>query len=273
MPRAQLQIACGKLAGCILTLDACTGPLDKSQGTETFEIGFSGMRPREKETVKSLPLFSGMTETAFEHMLTGSFLQRFPATVILFKEDDQTDFLHVLVEGQVELFGAANNREGTMTLLKPVSTFVLASALSDSLYQMSARTLSPSTILMIPAENARAAMQEDRVFAHRAVLELSHCYHGVVRAYKNIKLRTGVERLANYLLVQHARQGGDGRLELPVEKRTLASMLGMSPENLSRAFSTLKPYGVKVDGPAISLSKIDDLKVLAKPNAFIDDGA
>lgn len=231
------------------------------------------MRPQEKKLVAELPLFSGMLDTAFENMLAGSFLQRFPQSVVLFREEDPTDFLHVLMDGQVELFGAANNREGTMTLLKPVSTFVLATALSDGAYQMSARTLEPSTILMIPAENIRVAMQEDRHFAHRAVLELSQCYLGVVRAYKNIKLRSGVERLANYLLVQHGRQGMNGSVVLPVEKRTLASMLGMSPENLSRAFATLKPYGVKVDGPKIHLAKIDDLKVLAKPNALIDEFA
>lgn len=228
------------------------------------------MRQSEKETVRTLPLFSDMADETFDAMLTGSFLQRFPATVILFSEHEQTDFLHVLVDGLVELFASANNREGTMTLVKPVSTFVLASAISDGAYQMSARTLQTSQILMIPAENVRQAMLEDRNFAQKALLELSACYHGVVRAYKNIKLRTAVERLANYLLVQNRRQGACGAITLPVEKRTLASMLGMTPENLSRAFNTLKPYGVTVDGAEIQLEKIGDLNTLAKPSELID---
>ena len=228
------------------------------------------MRPSEKESVRALPLFSDMADETFDAMLTGSFLQRFPATVILFSEHEETDFLHVLVEGQVELFASANNREGTMTLVKPVSTFVLASAISDGAYQMSARTLQTSQILMIPAENVRRAMTEDRNFAQKAVLELAACYHGVVRAYKNIKLRTAVERLANYLLVQNRRQGECGAITLPVEKRTLASMLGMTPENLSRAFNTLKPYGVIVDGAEIQLEKVGDLNTLAKPSELID---
>ena len=229
------------------------------------------MRDSEKEIVRSLPLFSGMLEENLDAMLTGSFLQRFPATVILFSESDHTDFLHILVEGQVELFAQANNREGTMTLIKPVSTFVLASALSDGAYQLSARTLQSSQILMIPAENVRATMAKDSNFAEKAVVELASCYHGVVRAYKNIKLRTAVERLANYLLVQDRRQSADGSVTLPVEKRTLASMLGMSPENLSRAFNTLKPYGVAVDGAEIRLSNVADLETLAKPSEYIDE--
>ena len=228
------------------------------------------MQDFEKTAVRELPLFAGMRDDNFDDMLKGSFLQRFPATVVLFAESDHTDFLHILVTGQVELYASANNREGTMTLVKPVATFVLASALADGAYQLSARTLEPSQILMIPAENVRRAMAEDPDFAHKAVVELAACYHGVVRAYKNIKLRTAVERLANYLLVQHRRQGDNGAFTLPVEKRTLASMLGMTPENLSRAFNTLKPYGVAVDGADIQLKNVDDLHVLAKPSEFID---
>ena len=228
------------------------------------------MRDSEKHVVREIALFSGMENDHFESMLKGSFLQRFPESVILFTESDHTDFLHVLVDGQVELYASANNREGTMTLIKPVATFVLAAALLDGAYQMSARTLCSSQILMIPAENVRDAMERDVEFAHKAILELASCYQGVVRAYKNIKLRTAVERLANYLLVQNRRQGENGALTLPVEKRTLASMLGMTPENLSRAFNTLKPYGVIVDGATIRLEKIRDLNTLAKPSNFID---
>lgn len=228
------------------------------------------MRESETDIVRSLPLFSNTSEENLALMLKGSFLQRFPATVVLFSEKDPTDFLHILIDGQVELYASANNREGTMTLIKPVATFVLASALADSVYYLSARTIMSSQILMIPAENVRRLILNDPEFSQKAALELASCYHGVVRAYKNIKLRTAVERLANYLLVQHTRQGASGNLTLPVEKKTLASMLGMTPENLSRAFITLKPYGVTVDGAEIQLGKLNDLETLAKPSSLID---
>jgi CRP/FNR family transcriptional activator FtrB len=40
---------------------------------------------------------------------------------------------------------------------------------------------------------------------------------------------------------------------------------------LSRAFGTLKAYGVEVDGANVTLSNIKDLTTLAKPTALIDD--
>ncbi|MCF6315791.1 MAG: helix-turn-helix domain-containing protein, partial [Marinosulfonomonas sp.] len=55
------------------------------------------------------------------------------------------------------------------------------------------------------------------------------------------------------------------------EKRRLASVLGMTPENLSRAIKSLRPYGVIIDGQTVEITKPDDLKRLAKPTPLIDD--
>jgi CRP/FNR family transcriptional regulator, transcriptional activator FtrB len=94
-----------------------------------------------------------------------------------------------------------------------------------------------------------------------------------VKSLKSHKLRNAVERLANFLLQQHVQQGDSGTVDLQVDKRTLAALLGMTPENLSRAFATLRPYGVEVNGREIRLNSIAELRGLAKPNPLIDDPA
>ena len=75
-------------------------------------------------------------------------------------------------------------------------------------------------------------------------------------------------READVILVAGSRIGN---LDLPYDKRTIASLLGMTPENLSRAFNTLKPYGVDVDGAKVHLSDLKSLQILAKPNPLIDN--
>ena len=100
--------------------------------------------------------------------------------------------------------------------------------------------------------------------------ELAGSYRFMVKTVKNQKLRTAVERLANYLLTYRTQEG---RLafDLPIEEQLLASLLGMTPESLSRAFGTLKAYGVEVDGTKVTLSNEKNLAALAKPTPFIDD--
>ena len=88
---------------------------------------------------------------------------------------------------------------------------------------------------------------------------------------KDLQLRSSLERLANFLLRQQKRAGGGAVFDLDFEKRRLASFLGMTPENLSRAFKGLQPYGVSVDGMQITISNQQDLERFAKPHPLIDD--
>ena len=231
------------------------------------------MRSNDIPLVRALDLFAEMAEANFDELMQAAFLQRFPPQVQLITEGDPADFLYVVVEGGVELFAANNGRETSIEIVRPVSTFILAAVLRDAAYLMSGRTVEGSQILMIPAETVREIFARDHVFARAVVRELSGRYRAVVKALKNHKLRNAVERLANCLLRLHQEQGGSGMLTLQVDKRTLAALLGMTPENLSRAFSTLRPYGVEVNGREIRLTQLADLRALAKPSPLIDDPA
>jgi len=229
------------------------------------------MRSSDLPEVKSIHLFESMGDSRFELLLNAAYLQTFPPQVDLIHEGDPADFLHVVLDGCVELLAQSNGRETTMAMVQPVGTFILAAVLKDAAYLMSARTNQHSRILMIPSENIRLAFEEEPEFARAIIDELANCYRSVIKAHKDLKLRTTVERLANRLIRYHFEQGENGVLQLPHDKRTFASVLGMTPENLSRAFKTLKPYGVRVDGATIYLADLPALIVLAKPNPLIDD--
>ncbi|MCC3306744.1 cyclic nucleotide-binding domain-containing protein [Sneathiella sp. HT1-7] len=229
------------------------------------------MRSADLPEVRAIHLFQSLSEETFDSILKAAYFQTFPDHVDLIEEGDRADFLYVVVEGCVELYAKANGRETTMAMVSPVGTFILAAVLKDAAYLMSARTCQRSRILMIPSEDIRSAIEKDNAFAAAIIWELAGCYRAIVKEHKGLKLRTAVERLANRLLRYHNDQGGNGSLSLPYDKRTLASLLGMGPENLSRAFNTLKPYGVTVDGSKVRLGDLQALKTFAKPNSLIDD--
>lgn len=221
--------------------------------------------------VRLLHLFSEMGEDNYRTLMRGSYLQNFPPQIDLIHEGESSDFLHVVLSGSVDLYSQWNGRETSMATVHPISTFILAAAIRDAPYLMSARTLEKSRIALIPSQDVREIFDIDAVFARAIVRELARCYRGVVKSHKDMKLRTSLERLANYLLRQQQRAGGETTFELPTEKRRLASFLGMTPENLSRAFKGLQPYSVRVHGNRVIIADADDLKTLAKPSPLIDD--
>lgn len=220
--------------------------------------------------IRSLALFQYMAADNFDALMRGAYVQNFPPRIDLITEGDPPDFLHVVVSGSVDLFCSWNGRETSMATVRPVSTFILAATIKNAPYLMSARTLEKSRIALLPSEDVRAVFEIDHAFARAIVTELSQCYRSVVKNTKDLKLRTSLERLANFLLRQGLRSGSN-TFELTMEKRRLASLLGMTPENLSRAFKSLEPYGVKVTGTRISIEDMDDLTRFARPNPLIDD--
>jgi CRP/FNR family transcriptional activator FtrB len=228
------------------------------------------MHREDIRLIRGISFFSTLNDEHFEELFHHSYLQSFPKHVQLISEGESADFLHVLVEGSVELFGSTNERETTMFILRPVSTFNLSAVLEDAYYLMSARTLENSRILMMPSSDVRHVMQANPDFTHNLVMELAKRYRVVISALKEQKLRDGVERLANYLLRANRQMKKGGYIELTEDRRTLAALLGITPEYLSRAFGKLKKHGVEVKGNTIRLSNIRSLKRIAKPNPLID---
>lgn len=221
--------------------------------------------------VRALDLFAEMEQENFRALMRGAYVQNFPPQIELITEGEPSDFLHVVVTGSIDLFSKWNGRETSMATIRPVSTFILAATIRDAPYLMSARTLEKSRIVLLPSQDVRAIFDVDAAFARAIVMELALCYRQVIKHSKDLKLRTSLERLANYLLRQQARCDGASEFDLQNEKRRLASFLGMTPENLSRAFKGLQSRGVIVNGNRITINDQRALESFAKASPLIDD--
>ena len=228
------------------------------------------MRIAELSLIRDLPLFHEVAEEKFDDLTEAALLQRFPPRVEMIHEGALPDFLHVVVDGSVELFAQHNGRETTLDILEPLTTFILAAVIRDEPYLKSARTQTEARILMIPAGAVRTIFSRDAGFARAVVSELAIRYRSIVRALKNEKQRTSCERLANWILKTDAQQGGTGTVALNFDKRTLASLLGMTPENLSRSFSNLSKHGIRNGNRGVVIEDRSALIEYSCPTPLID---
>jgi CRP/FNR family transcriptional activator FtrB len=191
--------------------------------------------------------------------------------VVLVRQGELQDFLYVLVEGSVELFSTYSTRESVLQVIAPTSTFIIAPLdLRRSCPQIG-RTSVESRVLMIPAGAIRDIFGRDTAFARAVLKELAYRYRDLVRALKGQKLRLGPERLANWILQEDVHNGSAGHVAMPFEKRLLASLLGMTPENLSRSFAALGKHGVETDARGILIKDRQKLRRLAHVDPLIED--
>ncbi len=229
------------------------------------------MRAHELSQLKNLPLFSEMRAESLESLLDAALLQQFPTGVILIHEGEPADFLHVLVDGLVEIFTEQSGGEWGISLINPVSTFILAAVVCDQPYLNSARTLTDSRVLLIPASRVRAVFDQDVAFARIVARELALAYRSSVKKLKGYMARSSVERLANWILTEAHRDTGQGNIVIPFDRGTLASHIGTTRENLSRSLALLTEHGVRIRGREIVIDSKEQLEAFARPQRFIDD--
>jgi CRP/FNR family transcriptional activator FtrB len=205
------------------------------------------------DRVRSIPLFQNLSDRCLPALLKSAKIRYFPARVLLFTETIRANTLYILLQGSVELFSEHHDRRSTIAIIRSVKPVVLTSIVED-LNSVSARTLERSELLLLPLKVVHELIGCDAAFARAITYELAQNLRATIEDFKNQRLRTSIERLAEWILRSDEEAGGTGRFVLPYGKRVLASHLGMAPENLSRNLASLAALGVAVRGRQVSFT-------------------
>ena len=213
--------------------------------------------------VRSIRLFKNVSDQALCALLKSASIRDVPRRMLLFNEGDQASCLYNLMSGSVELFSERHDRRSTIGVVRSLKPFVLTSIVHD-LYRLSARTLERSELLLVPLKLIHNLIDTDPAFARAVTREIAGDLLNIIEDFKNHRLRTTIERLAEWILRCDQDAGGTGRFVLPYGKRILASHLGMAPENLSRNLASLAALGVAVRGRHVSLNDRAALAELAR---------
>jgi CRP/FNR family transcriptional activator FtrB len=228
--------------------------IDADACTQTARSGF-GKGQVEPTELRAIPLFAQVAENDLAELAAAASERRYSARARFIRDGGQCHALHVIMEGTAEVFsGSADEEaEAVIEIAQPGAVLLLTSVMTGCAYAASARTLSPARIVTIPATAIRELFDRDGAFARALVGELSRTSCRMLAELRSLKTRTSTERLLNWLL-SAAQSNGSHHLKLPFGKRTLASLLGMTPECLSRSFRSLAKQGIVVRGRDVSFA-------------------
>lgn len=214
--------------------------------------------------LRSIPALANVDDKLLDRIVDNGAFEEVPAEVFLFEQGQLPQDLFVLLRGMVALTSSDGGSSTTVDILKPVTTFQLPAVLLSAPYLLNAQVMLPSQVFRIGASTVRRFVETEPEFAIAVAHYLSRQYRDVVGEVLHLKLRSVTERLAGYLLSLAA---DDGEVRLPYGKRHLAARLGASPEHLSRAFATLRKYGVTTRGSWVTLGDRTRLALLITPES------
>ena len=215
--------------------------------------------------LRPVPGFAQLDGDVLERMAAVGSLAEASAGEVLFEEGHLPDSLYVLLEGRVSLTGTAPDATSTVIdILGPSSSFVLANVLTDEPYMVGAQSVNSSLMVRLPAQPMRALVEEEPGAAMAMVRAMSAELSELTRQVVDLKVRVAAQRLGTYLLSlidEPTAPRADFRL--PVSKGLLAPWLGCRAENLSRAFTALRAYGVETHGSRVTLHDVSRLRAYA----------
>ena len=230
------------------------------------------MEPLRPDAIAALPMFSGLSTAGLRALLGASVIQQAARGIVLFEQGAEPNFQAIVLEGVVHLLGrSVRGQDVVIDIVEPPGLLLPAAVVSGVPYLMRAQCIEDVRILMIKADVFRGLLPDEPSLALAIVGCLSDQFRNMVRQIKTLKLRTGPQRVAAYLVALTRRQGKENDVTLPYEKGLIASQLGMTRESFSRILATLQHDLVCVDGQKVHIRDRQALLELSAPDPLIDE--
>ena len=207
-------------------------------------------------------MFSELQSTQIQHLTNGTRLVEMPRGTILFNRGDRANGFYLLLEGQVKLgVISPQGDEKVIGLIQPGQSFGEAVLFLERSFPIHAQATMDTKVLLIAREAIFDILDNDVTVVRRMLAGISARNRQLVNDIESISLQNSTQRLIGYLLQISAESPNPERVQLPANKLTIASMLNITPETLSRVMLRLQNAGlIEVNGKEIVITKVAGLR-------------
>jgi CRP/FNR family transcriptional regulator/CRP/FNR family cyclic AMP-dependent transcriptional regulator len=206
----------------------------------------SRQRSEAIESLRSIPLFSAVSDEDLEAISSLLIERRFPKNKTLVEEGLPGDFMYVIREGRVKVTKlSGDGREKILEMLETGDFFGEMSLLDSAPRSASVKALTDVRILALARNDFLNVLQRSSGLALAVIQEITRRLRQVDEQASSLSFQRVKERTQG-LLTRLARDdcGREGRLATPVlTHQQIADMIGTSRETVTRAVKGLKERG------------------------------
>jgi CRP/FNR family transcriptional regulator len=185
---------------------------------------------------------------------------------VIFEEGDEIkDFIY-LKSGLVKLFKKGNeSKDQIISIAKPLDFVSLLSIFSETTYKYSVTAIEDSTICSFDIREIKQMIRENGVFALSIMEKVSRSSDRIIHDSLIIRQKNLRGRIAYILIYFAERIYNSNTCELPVSRREIGELIGMTTENVIRVLSEFrKDHILKISGKTIEIIDPEKLKKLEK---------
>lgn len=189
------------------------------------------------ELLAHLPLFAGMDASVREKLAKAALQIRVTKKTTIFHKGDHAQGLYIVAVGHIKIsLPSTRGREKIIEFVEAGRAFGEAVMFLEHPYLNDAQALTDSLLIWIDKRDIDTAIESDPLFARIIIKGLSQRFENLMRDIETVHLSTAFERVVRYLLGQPHQEM---HTALIVNKRMIASKLGLTPETFSRVLKQL----------------------------------
>ncbi|MCP5368420.1 MAG: cyclic nucleotide-binding domain-containing protein [Hyphomicrobiales bacterium] len=209
----------------------------------------------------AIPLFAGIPENALGALLSEAEIKTFSKNSVLVQAGEPANRFYIVLNGSVELFvQTGGKRESVIEIIGAGDLFDVAAIFDEGDFSTGARVIEGADLIVVPRRPFLNELDKNFDLIKSMMASLSRQLRGLVHQVGELKLKTTGQRLGTFLLGLTDAASGQTTVRLPYDKRLLAGRLGMQPESLSRAFSTLRGIGVRGEQDLVIIENLAELR-------------
>jgi CRP-like cAMP-binding protein len=195
-----------------------------------------------QEALKKVPLFMGLDEKDFNHIISETTVSTLSNGATLFSQHQPaTEFFYV-VKGKIKIsLLSIDGAEKVVDIINEGNTFAEAIILRGmNGYPVNSEAIGDTVILKINAKNYTHVLKHSTEACIKVISCLSTRTHWLMNEMERLSLHNASYRLISFLL-----ENCDTESEEPIEitlsapKHVIASRLSITPETLSRTLKVL----------------------------------
>jgi CRP/FNR family transcriptional regulator, dissimilatory nitrate respiration regulator len=207
-------------------------------------------------------MFSELQASQIEQVAIGTRLIEAPRGHTLFNRGDLSNGFYLLLEGQIKLgVISPQGDEKVIGLIQPGESFGEAVLFLERSFPIYAQATLDSKVLLVTRDVIFNILDNDVTVVRRMLAGISARNRQLVNDIESISLQNSTQRLIGYLLQISTDSPNPERVQLPANKLTIASMLNITPETLSRVLLRLSNARlIEVDGKDIVIINVDGLR-------------
>lgn len=214
----------------------------------------------ELAIVRKLPLFANLPPDVLGEVLQGAFPKNYGKGEILFLRNDPSDLFYVVLDGWVKVYRETpDGEEAVFGVFTRGETMAEAAAFGGKGYPANAQVVEDARILPIRSAAFRAMIKENPEVSLNMLASMSMHMHSFVTEIEQLKTRTALQRVSEFLLKLCSIDEGTAVVFLPYDKSLISRRLGMQPESFSRILAKLRKMGIETHQDRVVINDVASL--------------